>query len=65
VVSAITVNKVLTAPSFSPFNILLSYVAPAFSAYRVKSALIVDVDLDVCASAFSVPWVSTVFSLAI
>ena len=49
----------------SPFDVFFCNVAPAFSADRAKFALIVDVDLDVCTPAFSVPWVATVFNWTI
>jgi len=49
---------------FSPFKVFFCYVAPAVSADRVKFTLIVDVDFDFCASAFSVPRVFAVFNWA-
>jgi len=50
---------------FSPFNVFFCYVAPAVSADRAKPALIIYVDFNVRVSAFSVPWVFTVFNWAI
>ncbi|MDH5419162.1 MAG: hypothetical protein OEX06_02390, partial [Candidatus Bathyarchaeota archaeon] len=47
---------------FSPFKVLFCDVGPAVSADRETSAPKVDVDLNVCASAFSVPGVSTFFN---
>ena len=47
---------------FSPCDVLFRDVAPAVSADRSSSALVVDVELNVRAFAFSVPRVSAFFN---
>jgi len=47
----------------SPFNVLVCYFLPAASADWLSLALIIDVDLYVCALAFAVPRISATFSM--